>query len=555
MKEKGVKKRLRCILTAMFLVAAMWVLGISGIAVAFEIPTGISDIEMRWDNTLRYTYGVRVVGPDPLILRNVNTDDGDRNFNKGTVTNRLDILSEYDFRFKKDYGVRFSGAAWYDQRYHDPLGNDSVATSNHLDENGNQALGLPDGTKRWHGGPNWELLDAFGFGKVDVGEIPLHIKVGRHTLFWGEGLLGGSAINGLSYSQFPVDFAKALQFPGIEAKELFRPTDSVSVHAQLTPTMSLQGQYFLEFEPYRYGEPGSYLWPFDMFSTYGGESLILGPGVLARRTDDITPNGRNEWGIAWHWAPTWLGGDIGLYYRTFADKQPQFYLDLGHMNYFLVYPDHINLYAISFSKELLGVSIGLEYNYRTGMPLNSDPILLFPGQGRPGVGETAGARGNVDSIVFNLLGLFTKTPLWDSASWAMELTYVNLEKLTQGEQYFMGRDGRTGIDTVTRSATGIAANFAPTWFSVLPGVNLSMPLSISYGLDGNSVLLSGDDYHCGNWSGGFELDIYNQKYLVDLKYTGYFGDVDPTPTGNVARGFMANLRDRDFVSLTFKTAF
>ena len=110
---------------------------------AFQIDTGKENVEMNWDNTFRYNYGARVNNPDTAIIANPNLDDGDRNFDKGTVMNRLDILSEFDVSYKRTYGVRLSVAAWYDQRYHDHLGRDSstVGSSNHL-ENGVQSLGL-----------------------------------------------------------------------------------------------------------------------------------------------------------------------------------------------------------------------------------------------------------------------------------------------------------------------------------------------------------------------------------------------------------------------------
>src|SRR5947209_13115006 len=81
----------------------------------FEIDTGNSDISMRWDNTVRYNLGLRAQGQDENILGNPNFDDGDRNFKNGSVvTNRVDLLSEFDFIYQRKYGFRTSYAAWYD---------------------------------------------------------------------------------------------------------------------------------------------------------------------------------------------------------------------------------------------------------------------------------------------------------------------------------------------------------------------------------------------------------------------------------------------------------
>ena len=40
----------------------------------------------------------------------------------------------------------------------------------------------------------------------------------------------------------------------------------------------------------------------------------------------------------------------------------------------------------------------------------------------------------------------------------------------------------------------------------------------------------GGNENAGNWSAGIAFDIY-QKYRIDLKYNGYFGDYAPTTTG------------------------
>ena len=77
-------------------------LAAAGPAQAFEIDTGNPDLAMRWDNTVRYNLGLRAQSQDPSILGNPNFDDGDRNFGNGSiVTNRLDLLSEFDFVYQR----------------------------------------------------------------------------------------------------------------------------------------------------------------------------------------------------------------------------------------------------------------------------------------------------------------------------------------------------------------------------------------------------------------------------------------------------------------------
>jgi hypothetical protein len=63
---------------------------------ALEASTGNPDAKLRWDNTIKYSAGWRLKDPsDPLVNNppaSINQDDGDRNFGKGLISNRLDLF-------------------------------------------------------------------------------------------------------------------------------------------------------------------------------------------------------------------------------------------------------------------------------------------------------------------------------------------------------------------------------------------------------------------------------------------------------------------------------
>jgi len=276
------RKLVRGLQQGLVTVAAMAVLGIGSSADAFEIPTDNEDVVIHWDNNFRYTLAQRLEGQDKDIAGSVNNDDGDRNFDVGIVSSRLDLLTETDLVYKKDYGFRLSGALWYDPIYKAKLDNNSAATSNHF-ENGQQATGLNPYTKRRFAGPDGELLDAFVFGKLNLGDVPVNVRAGRHTIYWGEAFFPGAGNNGISYGQSPIDMAKALAMPGVELKEIFRPLNQVSVQVQPTNELTIAGQYYLEWESNIFPEGGSYLGMVDGFLN-SGEAFLLGPGV-------VLPNG------------------------------------------------------------------------------------------------------------------------------------------------------------------------------------------------------------------------------------------------------------------------
>jgi len=54
-------------------------------------------VKLRWDNTLKYSDAFRLKDQSRRLIADPNSDDGDRNFDKGIISNRLDLLSELDF--------------------------------------------------------------------------------------------------------------------------------------------------------------------------------------------------------------------------------------------------------------------------------------------------------------------------------------------------------------------------------------------------------------------------------------------------------------------------
>ena len=70
-------------------------LGASG-AQAFNIDSGVSDLELRWDNTLRYSNAWRLKKIDDETAAssdNPNIDDGDLNYRKGRVSSAYKLPS------------------------------------------------------------------------------------------------------------------------------------------------------------------------------------------------------------------------------------------------------------------------------------------------------------------------------------------------------------------------------------------------------------------------------------------------------------------------------
>ena len=558
------KRQLMCFSKGLLSSTVLLGLGLSA-AQAFPIDTGDRDVAVRFDNTFKYNYGVRTESADNKLLETLNSNDGDYNFRKaGTnVTNRVDLLTEFDVVYKRQMGFRVSAASWYDKAYEN-VGSNSNFAPNTDPTSGAIVLpsqpGLSNYTDRYNKGVSGEILDAFVFGSMQISDMLASGKAGRHNLYWGESLL--NPVHGISYGQSSLDLAKLASSPGTEAKELFIPRNQLSVGLNVNPELSFAAQYFLDWEAARLSQPGTFYGNSDVYPN-GAQNLLLGyypAGVL-----DVVPVGlstrynnnyihgdkRGDYGLSAHWAPEWLDGDLGFYYRNTQDILPQAVIDLRQLDptddstilatlpktsYTFAYGDDIHIYGISLSKSIDGISYGMDVSYRENMPLNSIPTIvspvltgLVPGAGvvdsMPGRGDTGGAIGNTGHLVLNALTSYPENPLWDTADLLGELYASRWFSVTKGEDLFKGADTYTGIDKVTRSNYGLGLNFTPTWFQVLPSVDLKMPLSITQGLHGYSAVSGGGAVGAGNYAAGFQA-IVDNRYIFDLKYVDYYGKAD-----------------------------
>jgi hypothetical protein len=549
-------------------------------ASAVEIDTGLPDLSVRWDNTFRYNYAMRAEGRDPKIGNTLVADEGDWRFDNGsTVANRFDLLSELDVVYDKRFGARASGQAWYDAAYDSHSRTNPNTTPLPYPLIGSYVNNEYSGyTKHLYDGPGAELLDAFVFAGADVGNVPVQVKVGRHSIYWGESLLLGGNLHSIAYAQNPLDLQKGYATPGVEAKELFRPLGQISASAQLTDTVSLAGQYLFQWESDRFPEGGTYLGPVD-FAFNGPERQLLAvvPGVgpvFATNGGQAPTQNHGDYGLALRWTPAALDATIGAYYRNFTDKIPQALITqaptgpaVGPYRYNLIYASDISLFGLSFSKNIAGVSVGSELSYRHNTPLNAKVLGMDP-VGLPAAGDTNGPRGDTMHGLVNAVGVIPQNPVFDTASWVTELTWSRLMDVTSGANLFNGLGYAPCMPSAahpaaydkwdgcsTKTFVGLGAGFTPTWFAVAPGVDLQMPLTYSVGLSGNAATVFGGNEGAGNYTVGLSADVW-QKYHFDLKYVDFLGHYkDNGYSVTAANGFNTYLKDRGFVSLTFKTTF
>ena len=550
------------------------------LALTVAAPAGAANLvsnnnwDVSLDTTLQYTNGWRQEGRDAGIGNHPFYAQGNYKFDKGDrVTNRLQGLVEFQAVYNKATALRVSGSYWKDWAYDDKVRtNPNPAFSTILTYPGGR---YSEVTKKYaiEGG---ELLDAFISHNTSIGDVPVYIKAGRFTQHWGNAFFFG--FSNIAYSQHPVDFAKSFAQPGSEIKELFLPRRQVMLTADLTPELSVSAQLFGEYRENRFPEGGTYLGPFDILysgPTSGGAlAASLGGPVSAGAIVRPKDNNKN-YGIKATWSPPAAGGDIGFYLRQFDDVQPWASASI-HANgggaIHQLFAQKTKLYGLSYERTFGPFSTGFELSHRKDTALNS----AFT-NGKPGVPYTAGATGDITNLIANVLYPLPKTALWDTGTFIAEMSYTRLNRVTGNKELFNGVGSAVCTDSVnpalpgtkhdgcaTRNAVGLAFLLEPQWLQAAPGVDISLPMSLTYGAHGNPAYVGGPFYAEGSrlFSVGVKA-VVKQRTSVLLQYNGYGYKtsplVDVPGLGPSYAGFGGNgavaLNDKGWIQLTIKTSF
>jgi hypothetical protein len=586
---------------------------------AFQFDTG-EDWSIRWDNTLKYNLVVRAEDQNKGVLSSNTTADPDLSFDRGDiVSNRFDILSEVDVIFKDRVGFRVSAAGWYDHAYSSDM-NQPNSIAPHW-TNPSVGVGELNGEAEdlhYRGG---ELLDAFVFANFDMGSTSANVRLGRHTIYWGQSLFLIGAVHSVGGSMNTIDGIKAFSVPGSEARELFRPTNKISTVFQMTENLTMEAYYSFEWENIRIPEATTFFSPADAL-TEDAEMIHLlvapafpgfdGPVGIGLEMQDDEYSDDGEWGVNFSYYFDSLGLEVSAYYLNYNSKVQDgiigginaaqalsvgFFDDairaqgldpavlkavfgeapdlvsaeLGQVSIGKakwMYKEDVDLFGMSFSKDLGGVSLGLDLTARRDTPLRSDLALAlqqfnnYPAPLAPALEGLVGPEFDFDNAdgnnyprvpvgdtyhaTFNGIGVLNDNGIWQGGSFAFELVLAYLDKVTQGENLLLG--------TVTPAVSledgdtysNLALAFNPTWFQVFPGVDLTLRTNVNMALHGSAPNGLGGDDQVGLGTVGLEASV-NQQWTADIRYNFFFG-----PQQN---GIGAQWKDRDNISLTFKRTF
>lgn len=520
---------------------------------AFQIDSGDPDLRLRWDNTFKYSTASRLKGAsDQLTARN-NHDDGDRNFSRGLISNRVDLLSEFDAIYK-NVGARVSGAAWYDSVYNESNDNNSAATANAFSVDHDE---FTHATEKLHGRKG-ELLDAFVFARFNLGDARGTVRAGRHALVWGESLFFGA--NGIAGTMAPVDAVKAASVPNTQFKELIRPTEQFSGQLQLTPDVSIGAFYQWRWEKTRLPASGSYFSVLDTISD-GAERLIIGPNPVVPggeplalfREQDMKAKNSGQGGVQIRFRAGET--DFGLYAVRYHDKTPQIYIRPGAGapdfasgrlgTYQWVYPENIRAFGASVSHTFGDYNVAAEISTRRNMPLSSDGVTILDGSG-DNDGDARYAVGNTLHAQVSWLATLGPSFIANEADFLGEVAWNRVLDVTKNRQALN--------PLADRDATNVRFVYEPRYRQVFPGIDLSVPVGLGFGIGNSAVVGAFNGDKVGDLSIGLTA-LYLNQWRAGLTYTHYFGPSGTSLDEDNHISFKQSLKDRDFIALSIQRTF
>ncbi|WP_256832343.1 DUF1302 domain-containing protein [Pseudomonas sp. Pse1] len=542
-------------------IAAGLVLGMP-VAQAFQVDTGNPDFSLRWDNTVKYSAAWRTQNPSSKLSEGrvaLNQDDGDRAFKKGLISNRTDILSELDMSFK-NVGARLSGAAWYDSSYQHDNDNDDPARANARSVAYDE---FTDDTRHLHGGDG-ELLDAFVYWNGELADHATSVRAGRHGLIWGESLFFGA--NGIAGGMAPVDVVKAQSVPNTQFKEITRPVNQLSGTFQLTDDVSLGAFYQLEWEETRLPGAGSYFSTSDTIGE-GNERLIVGapfpaflggnPGSPAAffHGNDKEAKSSGQGGLQLKYSAETV--EYGLYAIQYHDKTPKLYLkpSTGAPNfgtgqigeYYWVYPEDIRAFGASFSTTVDEYSFAGEASMRWNMPLVSNGQTVLPGVVADNDDDALYAVGRTAHVNLNVLASFGPNFIARESGLVGEIAWNRLLNVTKN---------RAALDpNATDDGLGFKVVYTPTYRQFFSGIDISIPVGLSYFPLGKSAVVSSFGPDKG---GDMNIGItatYLDRVTAGLTYTHYYGAEDTNLNAASQFNYKQSLKDRDYLAFSVKTTF
>lgn len=342
-------------------------------AQAVEFSFADNEISGSIDTTVSYGQLWRVQGQDKTN-NDVNTNDGNRNFDTGLVSEVFKVTSDLEVTYQ-NYGAFIRGTAFYDTQIMDKR-NDYYDNNNPSQPS--QSYPQDDSftyETRHKAGRDAQILDAYLYGNWDIADMPVTGRIGKQVFNWGEGIFYRGGINTTN----PVDAAK-FRLPGSELKEVLVPVEALSFNLGLTDNLSMETFYQFNWKESAIDPSGTFFSETDLFAdggstaytslagtdltapqaALGGASLVQfynagAGGLCAGQVGGLCSGGKNfvypgdqivkvanvgtdlnakndgQFGVAFRYIAEELNStEFGFYFVNYHAKEPSIYADLGN---------------------------------------------------------------------------------------------------------------------------------------------------------------------------------------------------------------------------------
>ena len=506
----------------------------NALALSFEFGDG-GEWELDWDTNLAYSAQWRVAKQDDDKFRYrdtgnlvedssqysllVNANDGNNNFNRSLVQNKVSFVSEINLAWR-NYGVFARARGYYDDVYDSKTDHseEDFLTYNSGTLNGGDTSyrEFPDGTVDEHR-DRLEMLDYFLFASGELpGDRLFDVRLGSQVINWGEATFS-PGINGL---QNRADLI-ARNTPGIEVKEILLPTGSLYGQVDVVPNVTFEAYYQYEWKKTELNGVGSFFSDRDFLGP-GAQNFLVAIGedliIPVPRTKDEAASDSGQWGTALHWV-TENGTDFGLYYVNAHNKSPAYQLNYDGAlpaDYTIRYFEDIQGYAASFTTVLGVTNIQGEVSYK-----KDTPVVNLAGDPEKG-----------DLISAQLGGSYVLEPnkLWDDASLTFELAGVSIDSHDSSELVYDDH------------AAAMYLRLELAYLNVYSGLDLKVPIFFQRGLKGN--ILETDMVEDASAFRIAFKGVYLNNFTTQIGYTNFFDG-----------GENHLITDRDNVSLSLSYSF
>ena len=422
---------------------AHWLAGI-GLAViaapamAATFNIGDDGVTLRVDTTVSAGIAIRVEDQDPALIGQANTtadgtpgrafstnnDDGNLHVDKGDIyAVPFKALTEFNLSGRT---LGLFGRVSYlidgvlkDDNFFDPA-DYAGATGSPPRTSGPATLAGKRDAVNDHVGNDGDVLDLYLYADFDAFGRYVSVRIGNQVLNWGESTF---VLNGLN-SIVSLDAAQ-VRVPGFLTEEIFRPVPMAWTSIGLTDNITVEGFYQWGWKATLPDPSGTFLSSND-FAAIGGTSAQLGfgrapensaPGTICSdgspcvpfgaaipRDADREPDDGDQYGGALRFFVPWLNdADVSLYGANYHSRLPLFsgrgrptlLSTAADASYFVVYPEDIKLYGMSFNTSIFwDIALQGEVSVKQDQPLQIDDVeLLLAGLGQPS--QVAPAQASV----------------------------------------------------------------------------------------------------------------------------------------------------------------